>query len=312
MFDLAEATNQEQVLREIVKRVLSIAEKGELFLRQSADWGFENMRIVSSDLVRDEITQNYYSQYNEYLNAYAFVFKQDGECRIIIMADAFHLKPAISLGEQLKTAPEETIMHEATHLASSTDDIIAYSLPEKGTRRSGKDLRDEFLRYYPSFVLSESFEGFVKRLALEEKKPNLSKNTVVEALKVDSMLRSNFQLMDAEMAMVIIRDIAQGNEFDIRPRFKRSANHSKLGNGFMFMFQVMMHLWNYENLEKKVTLKERPKETTTENVLTTPSQNSDKKSFATLVNRGKIISKIKNSMYTGKQFKQQLRSELNI
>ena len=84
----------------------------------------------------------------------------------------------------------------------------------------------------------------------------------------------------------------------------------------MFMFQVMMHLWNYENLEKKVTLKERPKErpkeTTTENVLTTPSQNSDKKSFATLVNRGKIISKIKNSMYTGKQFKQQLRSELNI
>lgn len=316
MFDLAEATNQEQVLREIVKRVLSIAEKGELFLRQSADWGFENMWIVSSDLVRDEITQNYYSQYNEYLNAYAFVFKQDGECRIIIMADAFHLKPAISPGEQLKTAPEETIMHEATHLASSTDDIIAYSLPEKGTRRSGKDLRDEFLRYYPSFVLSESFEGFVKRLALEEKKPNLSKNTVVEALKVDSMLRSNFQLMDAEMVMVIIRDIAQGNEFDIRPRFKRSADHSKLGNGFMFMFQVMMHLWNYENLEKKVTLKERPKErpkeTTTENVLTTPSQNSDKKSFATLVNRGKIISKIKNSMYTGKQFKQQLRSELNI
>lgn len=130
------------------------------------------------------------------------------------------------------------------------------------------------------------------------------------------MLRSNFQLMDAEMVMVIIRDIAQGNEFDIRPRFKRSADHSKLGNGFMFMFQVMMHLWNYENLEKKVTLKERPKErpkeTTTENVLTTPSQNSDKKSFATLVNRGKIISKIKNSMYTGKQFKQQLRSELNI
>ena len=207
-------------------------------------------------------------------------------------------------------------MHEATHLASSTDDIIAYTLPTIGTRRSGKDLRDEFLRYYPSFVLSETFERFVKRLALEQNKPNLSKNTVVEALKVDSMLRSNFQLMDAEMAMIIIRDIVQGNEFDIRPRFKRSADHSKLGNGFMFMFQVMMHLWNYENLEKKVTLKEipkdRPKETTTENVLTPTSQNSDKKSFATLVNRGKIISKIKNSMYTGKQFKQQLRSELNI
>ncbi len=73
------------------------------------------------------------------------------------------------------------------------------------------------------------------------------------------MLRSNFQLMDAEMAMVIIRDIAQGNEFDIRPRFKRSANHSKLGNGFMFMFQVMMHLWNYENLEKKGYIKRKTK-----------------------------------------------------
>ena len=56
---------------------------------------------------------------------------------------------------------------------------------------------------------------------------------------------------------------------------------SKIRNGFMFMFQVMMHLWNYENLEKKVTLKERPKErpkeTTTEKCFNNPSQNSDKK-----------------------------------
>lgn len=311
MFDLQETPNQEQVLREIVKRILSIAEKGELFLRQSADWGFENMWIVSSDLVRDEATQTYYSQYSEMMDAYAFVYKQDGECRIVIMADAFHLNPTVSPEEQLKTAPEETIMHEATHLISNTDDVLPYVLPARGTRRNGKNMKDEFQRYYPGFILSEMFETFVKRLSVEQNKPSLSKNTVVESLKVDPMLRSNFQLTDAEMVMVIIRDMAQGNEFDTRLRFKRSTILSKLGNGFMFMFQVVMHLWNYETLEKKVTLKEIQKETITENISPAPPQENEKKSFATLVNRGKILSKMTNSTHIGEQSKS-LRRDLNV
>ncbi|WP_375152344.1 hypothetical protein [Enterococcus mundtii] len=107
------------------------------------------------------------------------------------MADAFHLKPVISPEEQLKQ-PRGKRLHEATHLASSTDDIIAY-LPTIGTRRSGKDLRDEFLRYYLSFALSETFERLTKTSFEQKKKKNKPgihlKILKVKVPKVDSMLK---------------------------------------------------------------------------------------------------------------------------
>ncbi|WP_347081657.1 hypothetical protein [Enterococcus mundtii] len=41
----------------------------------------------------DEKTHAYYSISNDDPKAYAFVLKEDAECRIIIVADAFHRRP---------------------------------------------------------------------------------------------------------------------------------------------------------------------------------------------------------------------------
>ena len=49
MFNVYGKPEEQAVVKEVVKRLQTIAEKSKAFLKQSADWGFKNIWIASTD-----------------------------------------------------------------------------------------------------------------------------------------------------------------------------------------------------------------------------------------------------------------------
>ncbi|AUB53879.1 QWxxN domain [Enterococcus mundtii] len=295
--DVPPSVQQEKILKESVKRLLSIATKGEQFLRQSADWGFENIWIVSTDFVLDEKTHAYYSVSNDNPKAYAFVLKEDAECRIIIVADAFHKRPEILPGIQIAAPPEITITHETTHIVSGTYDVVKYGLTLTGFLPSGQNVKDDFLTRYSGFFEHPNFDQFVTGVAKQQNAPRLSKKTVVKAFQTDAMLFTNFKLTDAQLLATIMRDFANQNEFYNQPRVKRETKEEGLGDGKLFTVLAMMQTGNFFVLEQTKDLEK--KQDLSEMMPTGSTQIRDEVAdFARIISHGKKINKETNATAT--------------
>ncbi|MGM9904001.1 MAG: QWxxN domain [Enterococcus sp.] len=255
MFNLEEVVNKEEILRESLERLLAIAEKGEKFLQQTRDWGFENIWVVSSDLVQQGDSQVYYTSLNKFIPQ-AFAMRYDSECRMMILADSFHFNPDFDPAIELKTPIEEVVMHETTHLTSKTVDLMRYSFPSKGFRFSGKSILSSIHENFQAVVESEGFERFVAQLAKELNLPNLSKEAVARAIDVDPMLKVNFLLTDAEVVTIILRDFVEGRSYDdlVPTRVTRNTDKLGLGKGFMIQLLALDHIYNYQLLKKDLEL----------------------------------------------------------
>ncbi|THE06650.1 hypothetical protein E1H99_12860 [Enterococcus hirae] len=254
LFKLDGLDEQEVILKEIIMRLWSIAKKGEAFLQQTADLAFKNIWIVSTDLIRQPGSQEYRSLYRERIKTEAFVQKLDPECRILIFADAFHLDPSIKEGFQIRPDEHETILHEMTHHVAVSEDIVGYNIIKAGFRRSGEDVINNFISKYPDLLKSLPFKKFVNHLAYSLNKPTISMITVATALEKNPTLRANFQMMDAEMLMTLLRDFADGRPFDERPIVKRSINEEDLGIDSMFTHLAVMSMLGEEVFEKDLQL----------------------------------------------------------
>ncbi|MGM9902389.1 MAG: hypothetical protein ACI32O_00460, partial [Enterococcus sp.] len=257
MFQLESVSNKEEILKEIINRLKSIAEKGENFLQQTADWGFENIWTVSTDLFYQEASQEYRSRYNKMLQAQAMVQRYDPACRMLIYADAFHLDPDIMPNEQIRPPEHEIVLHETTHLIASTEDAVRYYFVDKNFSKSGEDTLKDFNEIYKNLLESPSFEIFVNHLAESLNMPMISKKTVAEAMKKIPMLRVNFQMTDAEMIMILLRDFADKRQFKQRPHVKRSVNEKKeeeLGKGTMFIYLALPHILGDGIFERNIQL----------------------------------------------------------
>lgn len=295
--DIPPSFQQEKILKESVERLLSIATKGEQFLRQSADWGFENIWVVSTDFVLDEKTHAYYSISNDNPNAYAFVLKEDAECRIIIVADAFHKRPEILPGIQMAAPPEITITHETTHIVSGTYDVVRYGLTPIGFLPSGQNVKDDFLARYAEFFENPNFDQFVTAVAKQQNAPRLSKKTVIKAFQTDPLLFTNFKLTDAQLLATIIRDFANQNEFYNQPRVKRETKEEGLGDGKLFTVVAMMQTGNFFVLEQTKDLEK--KQELSEMTPTGATQTRDEVAdFAKVISQGKKINKATNATAT--------------
>ncbi|THE12367.1 hypothetical protein E1H99_07425 [Enterococcus hirae] len=260
MFQLHGEPNQEEILREAIKRLALIAGNGDNFLRKSGDLGFENIWIASTDLKPIKDSKEYQSQLKEAIPG-GFVVGHDAECRIVILADSFHLNPEIDSSAQLTGAVHETVIHEATHLASKALDLMVFDHPAKGSLCNGKEIMEQIKTYYSDVLESKALIQFVEQLATELDLPTLSKQAVAQALDVDPMLRVNFLLMDAEILMTILRDIVDGRGFDDLARAKRSIETEDLETEFLFLFLSLIHISGYQIIEKNPQLNKTQEQT---------------------------------------------------
>ncbi|THE11984.1 hypothetical protein E1H99_08075 [Enterococcus hirae] len=250
MFKLEGLQNKEHILREAVQRLSSVTKKGARFLQKTAEWGFENIWIVSTKLIQKG-PKKYFSSYNEVLSTQAYIPDLDPECRIIFFADAFHANPDLAPDENVIISKSETTIHETTHVVSATTDLLRYSkLPKGFTVKSGKMLMEEYNKKKQRIFKKEGFEQFVEQLAEYQNTPTLSRNTVWNALDTDHVLRVNLQMTDAEILMVIIRDFAEERDFEGIVRVARSLNDQQLGNGFRFLLSSLTYMNNYDYFEK--------------------------------------------------------------
>ncbi|MGM9902354.1 MAG: hypothetical protein ACI32O_00280, partial [Enterococcus sp.] len=268
LFQLEKATNQEEILREIIKKLRLIAEKGELFLQKTADLGFENILIVSTDLVRKKGTKEYRSVCRKNLSQGA-VFGYDPECRILIYADAFHLEPDVKLGKETRPIGRDVILHEVTHHTVDSEDVVMYYPVDKKFSISAEDALNDYIDIYPNLLESKAFKAFVNHLAISLDKPTISIRTVAKEMETNFMLRANFQMTDAEMLMVLLRDLADGRAFNQRPRVKRSISEEGLEIESMFEYLAMKFVLGDGIFEKSLQFnktQEQTTERTTENI----------------------------------------------
>lgn len=315
MFGLDHLQNQEQILREVMKRLASVAKKALQVLQQTEDFGFKNIWLVSTDLMRDEVTKQYYSSYKEMLGAYAFVMLTDPECRIMFMVDSFHMNPAISPGYQINRSPLEILMHEVTHLGATAADLATYESAPLGFSNSGQDIQKMYVDRVEDIVVGWGFDMFVDSIRKMTNLPNLAKTTVIKALKTDPMLVANLQITDAEVLMTCIRDIGLGRNFFQRPVVKRSLD-SQLGKGDILFAFAMSQVFNINSLVK---VKEHQLNTTLEKAgMTTEmniSQNTQvpqgNRSLAEIKNIVKSTNNVTNTRITEEQ-KIRRRAELNL
>ncbi|MDV7743882.1 QWxxN domain [Enterococcus mundtii] len=313
MFRLGDAENQEQILKEIMKRLLSVAKKSAQLLQQTEDFNFKNIWLVSTDLLRDEVTKNYYSQIKGNMGAHAFVMRFDPECRIIFMLDSFHVDPATRPGIQVQPSPKDTLMHEVTHIVVSSDDLISYPRSPVGFRNSGEDLRERYEKKFLKLIHGEGFNSFVENVSDMLKLPTVTKQAVLNAILTDKMLKANLQITDAEMLMACIRDIGLGRNFFERAPMKRSLA-DQLGNGDLLFALAVIEVVNVENL-----VNEHPLETTLEKAEITTEINvsqhtqapSGNRSFSAIKNIGKTNSNDTNTRLMHEQ-KIRRRAELNL
>ncbi|WP_206857352.1 QWxxN domain [Candidatus Enterococcus mangumiae] len=280
MFDMYQIKNREPYLREIFKRLLSVSEKGERFLRQSADWGFENIWIVSTKLEKNEARQAYYTKVEAIPRTSAFMMTRDPECRIIFIADTNHIDPDHLPNLQLAIDPKETLMHETAHVVSMAYDVVSgYPYVAKGFSKCGQDVRDQYFRRFEGFFKTRYFDSYVDQLADVQGSPMLSNEAVILAEKTDAMLSMNIQMLDAETLMIMIRDVAKGNKFNQRPKvFKRdvSSEQSEIKiTGETFIAVALMKSGSFYTVEKSPELKvpqKQPDSTTLSPDSTTKTQ----------------------------------------
>ncbi|OTP12632.1 hypothetical protein A5844_000865 [Enterococcus sp. 10A9_DIV0425] len=263
LFSLEGLDNQEEILKETIKRFLSISEKVKNFLKQSKLWDYENILIVSGDLIHQEVgSEKYLSQSNKLL-PWGLVVPGDAECRIIIFADAFHIDPKLIPSSELTQSAYITFIHEITHLVSNTHDIVTYPLPDKGFRISVKQQREIINDNFTTILYSEPFDDFVKQLAKELNLPTLSKEVVREAMYNDRLLLVNFLLTDAEFTTIILRDLIEGRAYDEIIRVTRSTDNLNLERKFMFLFFAKAFIYDYQSFERTLHLNnEKEKKTT--------------------------------------------------
>ncbi|THE14073.1 hypothetical protein E1H99_05285 [Enterococcus hirae] len=263
LFQLEKATNREEILREIITRLRLIAEKGEVFLQKIADYRFDNIWIVSSSLVRKKGTKEYHSVYKQIPDAE--IQRLDPECRMIIYADAFHIDPAVYPDIETKPVGREVILHEMTHILEDSEDWIRYHSVDKGFSKSAEDALMDYRMIYKSKTLLESkhFKDFASHVAKSLNKPTISKEAVARAIMKFPMLRANFQMMDAEMIMIMLRDFADGREFNQRPIVKRSVNVNKTGTWEMFISLALGYILGGGIFERNLQLNKTQEQTTT-------------------------------------------------
>lgn len=317
MLKLETSENKEQVMREVIKRLLLIADKSEQFLNLSKDLGYQNIWIVSSDLVYDKKTKNYYTAKVKPPTTVAFVVNADPECRILIMADKFHIKPSDRPDTQTRPSLFGTVIHETTHVVSSTLDYARFADPPKGFQSSGEDIRKRFDFEYLDITFSENFDLFVSHLAQEFDLPKLARSEVVKQLLVDPMLAANFLLLDAEVVMTIIRDLVLDNDFFNRIRVKRVLNDGPLIDPTILMFFALMHTGNFFILEKEYEIEKNQtkagnsSEDHNHPTLPTTTNVREKRSFAAIVQQASTNSKEVNRTLTF-SFPNVNKKELNV
>ena len=299
MFKLETSGNKEQIMKEVIKRLLIIADKCEQFLNLSKDLGYKNIWIVSSDLVYDKKTKNYYTSKVKPPTTVAFVVNADPECRILIMADKFHVKPSAKPTIQTTPTLSGTVIHETTHIVSSTVDYAKFEDPPIGFQSSGEDIRKRYDLEYAKITYSENFDLFVRHLAQEFDLPKLARSEVVKQLLNDPMLAANFLILDAEVVMTIIRDLALDNDFFNRLRVERGLRDGPLIDPKIFMFFALMHTGNFFIIEKEYeteknqTIAGNIREDQPTTLSSTPNIR-DKRSFATIVQQAATNSKETN------------------
>lgn len=179
------------------------------------------------------------------MNVATFMLQHDPECRMFFFADAFHLNPDIDSEVELSLSTREVIIQESTHAVSGTEDVVKYNYPEKNFRRSGEEVLEEFVSGTTDILEIDVFNKFVNQLAEELNLPNLSHDTVTETIKIDPVLWSNFQMTNAEMVMVILRDFASGRGFEDELRITRDLNDVKLRKGRIFLFKALTYVYGY-------------------------------------------------------------------
>ncbi|MEO2650217.1 QWxxN domain [Enterococcus mundtii] len=288
MFDMYLIENREPYLKEIFKRLLTVAEKGERFLRQSADWGFKNIWIVSTELAKSETTQAFYSKVEAIPKAYAFILSHDPECRIIFIADTNHIDPDYMPKMQISVDPKETLIHETTHIVAMAYDVIpSYPYMVSGYSKSGVDVRNQYFKKYTGFFKTNQFTRYVDQLADYQQSPTLSEEAVILAEKSDAMMSMNIQILDAETLMIMIRDVALGNPFNKRPVNQRpkllkrdlsnNQNKPKI-NGEMLVTLALMNSGQFHTAERnsELTITQKQSVKTTTSPLTISKTNQNK------------------------------------
>lgn len=301
MFKLETTENKKQVMKEVLKRLIIIADKSEQFLKLSKDLGYQNIWIVSSDLVYDKKTKHYYTAKAKPPSTVAFVVNGDPESRILILADRFHVKPSVKQNTQIRPSLSATVIHETSHVVSSTVDYAKFEDPPIGFQSSGEDIRKRFDFEYIDITFSENFDLFVRHLAKEFDLPKLARSEVVKQLLVDPILAANFLLLDAEVVMTIIRDLVLDNDFFNRMRARRELNDEHLIDPKIFMFVALMNIGNFFILEKEFEMeKNQTKARNTRADLNYPAPPNDreKRSFATITQQASTNSQAANRTLT--------------
>ncbi|OTP11176.1 hypothetical protein A5844_001310 [Enterococcus sp. 10A9_DIV0425] len=266
MCRLQRVVNQEPILLEAVNRLISISKKGIEFLQKTADWGYENILIASSDLVKPPGIREYRSTSRKYIGNMAFIYPADPECRIIILADSYHLDPRLAKGHEINTEKSRTFIHETSHLVSTAVDLVPYDRDIIGRTKTGEVLLEEYKKQRHTMYSSNGFKIFVKSIIIHQNKPGLSLATVWRETIRSDLFRVNLQLSDAEMVSFIIRDFAEGRDFNGVLRKARSLKNSTIGDGSLFAFSaVATNTYTYDNFEKDPEL-EKEQEQTTDNL----------------------------------------------
>lgn len=261
MFNVYGKPEEQAVLKEVVKRLQTIAEKSKAFLKQSADWGFKNIWIASTDFQKDPITKKFYSLSKERNSPYGFVIRTDAENRIILMADSFNKNPNYWPEVEIAPPVSETLLHETSHLVSMTDDIVVYDEVHRGFLRRGKDAQIDFVSRYHKNFRTTGFSDFVRMIANYFRMDKLSRMAVFRNFDTDSMLFANYMLNDAEMVGTLLRDVANGYRYDqplLRP--KRSVNEptqeptAEIGSGNILINLSLMSIGEYATEERSIGL----------------------------------------------------------
>lgn len=325
MFNVYGKPEEQAVLKEVVKRLQTIAEKSKAFLKQSADWGFKNIWIASTDFQKDPITKAFYSSSKQRTSPYGFVIRTDAENRIVLMADSFNKNPNIWPEAEMAPPVSETLLHETTHLVSMTDDIVVYDAVQRGFLKRVKDALTDFVSRYHNNFRKPGFYNFVRLIANYFRLDGLSRMAVFRNFGTDSMLLANYMLNDAEMVGTLLRDVAYGHKYDqplLRP--KRSVDEPtqeptpEVGSGNILISLSLMSIGEYAAEERNIGLevtKEPPLGSTLSDVRPTTefstSINSKQAGFASVID-GKMSNSQSQNGEIPFQRTRVKRSDLNL
>lgn len=293
LFELQDVGNKEEIMRAAIKRLAFIAKKGLQFVEQSAAFEFENIWVISTDLVFQKSTNSYFSQYRKRPLADAFVLAHDPKCRVFIFADTFHMDSNIAVKNQVRPGIKETLIHEISHTMTSTEDWICYSLPPQGVfMNSLEEIREAFNKNQKKLLNSRAFQDFVQQAAMHYGLPELSVESVYLSIPTDPFLSANIKMTDAETVMTLILSLVKGVPFE-RPKVqKRETNSMGLGSGYLMMAIALSKIWDYKPNEREIPL-ENVHSMLNDTITSTPesfSSHREKRGIATIINEGKANS----------------------